>query len=120
VENLNNALNAVLSDLNTEQANLVMAEINAMDKMDVASWDKLGEALAKLDITPNADALNALAEAGKNAYNAIVKINFDTLSNDINNIYKTLEKTKEGNRTYSEADYKEIITSNKNLKDAFV
>ena len=120
VQNLNNALNAVLSNLDTEQANLAMAEINAMDKMDVASWDKLGEALANLDITPNADALNALAEAGKKAYNAIVKINFETLANDINNIYKTLGKTKEGNRAYSEADYKEIIASNKNLKDAFV
>ena len=120
IQDLNDALNTMISDMTTENANLVVSEINAMDKMDIASWDQLGEALAELDIVPDVNALNALAEAGKNAYNAIVKINFDTLAQDINNIYKTLDKTKEGNRTYSESDYKELIAANNALKDEFV
>ena len=120
IDTLNRALNTMISDMTTENANLVMSEINAMDKMDIASWDQLGEALAELDIEPDVNALNALAEAGKNAYNAIVRINFDTLAQDINNIYKTLDKTKEGNRTYSESDYKELIAANNALKDEFI
>lgn len=120
IKTLNTALTDMISNMSTEQANLVMSEINAMDKMDIASWDQLGEALAKLDIEPNAEALKDLAEAGKIAYNAMVKINFDTFAQDINNIYKTLDKVKEGNRTYSESDYKELIATNNALKDEFV
>jgi ABC-type transporter Mla subunit MlaD len=120
IQELNGALNGLISNMSTEDANLVMSEINAMDKMDIDSWNQLGEALAELDIMPDVDALNKLAEAGKNAYNAMVKINFDTLAQDINNIYKTLDKTKEGNRTYSESDYKELIAANNTLKDEFI
>jgi hypothetical protein len=97
-----------------------MAEINAMDKMDASAWENLGEVLSELEIAPAAEALEALSIAGKNAYNAIVKVNFDTLAQDINNIYKTLDKTKEGKRSYSESDYKELIAVNKALKDEFV
>jgi hypothetical protein len=120
IQELNGALNGLISNMSTEDANLVMSEINAMDKMDIDSWNQLGETLAELDIMPDVDALNKLAEAGKNAYNAMVKINFDTLAQDINNIYKTLDKTKEGKRSYSESDYKELIAANKALKDEFV
>jgi hypothetical protein len=87
VADLNNALNTLLTGMTAEQTELVMAEIAAMDKMDVATWDNLGKALADLDIVPNAEALEALAEAGKAAYNAIVKIDFNTLANDINKAY---------------------------------
>ena len=120
INELNNALNEMLSGFSTEQANLIMAEINAMDKMDTSAWEDLGERLAELEIVPTAEALEQLAIAGKNAYNAVVKINFDTLAQDINNIYKTLDKTKEGNRTYSESDYKELIAANTSLRDKFV
>ena len=117
---LNEALNEVLSGMTAEQANLVMAEINAMDKMDASAWENLGEVLSELEIAPAAEALEALSIAGKNAYNAIVKVDFDTLAQDINNIYKTLDKTKEGKRSYSESDYKELIAVNKALKDEFI
>ena len=120
VADLNNALNTLLTGMTAEQTELVMAEISAMDKMDVSAWDNLGKALADLDIMPNAEALEALAEAGKAAYNAIIKIDFNTLANDINKAYQTLEKTKESNRTYSEEDYKELVAYDSTLKKDFV
>jgi hypothetical protein len=106
----------MLTGLSTENIETIMAEINSMDKMDVASWENLGEVLQGEGISLSTDALNKLAEAGKNAYNSIIKINFDTFANDINTVYKTLEKVKEGGRSYTEESYKELISSNKSLQ----
>jgi hypothetical protein len=97
-----------------------MAEINAMDKMDINAWNNLGDALDNLNIDYNVDALNNLATTGIAAYNAIEKVNFDTLAKDINSIYETIEKAKSGNRSYSESDYKEMIAANKDLEKSFV
>jgi hypothetical protein len=116
---LNTALNNLISGLDSEQVDLVMSEINAMDKMDIKSWDKLADVFSNLNINYATEALNDFVAAGKAAYNAITKIDFSTLNTDINNIYKTIEKVKKGERTYSEADYKEIITGNKSLEKDF-
>jgi hypothetical protein len=120
VSNLNNALNTLLTGMSAENAELVMAEINAMDKMDIASWNNLSEVLDGMDIDYSAEALERLSVAGIAAYNAIEKINFDTLAQDINNIYETINKARAGNRTYTEEEYKEFIAANKSLEKTFV
>ena len=119
IKEVNAALTELLTGLTNEQTEWVMTEINAMDKMDISAWDDLGEALNNLNIDYNTEALLRFTEAGKLAYNAIEKIDFSTLSDDVNDIYKTINKVKEGSRTYSEDDYKEIIAANKSLEKAF-
>ena len=119
IDALNFALNDLISGLESEQVDLVMSEINAMDKMDIKSWDNLADIFSNLNINYATEALNDFVAAGKAAYNAIRKIDFSTLNTDINNIYKTIEKVKKGERTYSEADYKEIIAGNKSLEKDF-
>ena len=119
IDDVNTALSEVLQGLSLEDVEKVMAEINSMDKMDVESWNRLGEVFEELDIDAPAEALKDLAANGIKAFNAIEKIDFNTLSEDINNIYKTIGKAQQGNRVYSEADYKEFIAANKNLEKSF-
>jgi hypothetical protein len=71
-----------------------MAEINAMDKMDIGAWNDLKDALDALPIEYNVDALYNFADAGIAAYNAIEKVDFDNLAKDINDIYTTINKAK--------------------------
>jgi hypothetical protein len=87
--------------------------------MDINAWNNLGYTLDNLGIPYVTEKLNKFTEAGILAAGAIDKINFDTLATDINNTYKLLDKIKEGGRTYSEADYKELIAGNKSLEKSF-
>ena len=119
IKAVNDALTGLLSGLTEEQAALVMAEINAMDKMDLESWNGLAEVFDGLDVDYNTEQMTKFIETGKQAYNAIEKIDFGNLANDINETYKLINKVKQGGRTYSEGDYKELIAANKELSKNF-
>ena len=120
IDALNESLTTLLSSMSAEQADLVMAEINAMDKMDINAWNNLEDVLNTLPIEYNTDALRNFAVAGIAAYNAIEKIDFDNLAKDINDIYTTINKAKQGERKYNETDYKEMVAANKDLEKSFV
>ena len=116
---LNSALNNVLSTLNDEQTNEVMAQINAIDKTNIAEWENLATVFEELGVSIPTDALNNFIQKGIEVSNAIHKINFDTLADGINNTQKLIDKIKSGGRTYDEDDYKELISANKNLEKTF-
>jgi hypothetical protein len=90
--------------------------------MDIASWEGLADTFEELGLMTNInkEALDGFIKSGIEASNAIRKINFDTLANDINDTFKLLDKIKEGGRTYSESDYKELIAANKALEKSFM
>jgi hypothetical protein len=80
ISGLNTMLNDMLSQLTVEDADKVMSQINAIDKMDRAAWDGLANTFEQLGISIPTDELDAFIEKGKEASNAIEKINFGTLA----------------------------------------
>ena len=116
---LNAKLKTLLEGLTDDQIELVMSEINAIDKMDQKAWNQLAYTLEDLNISLNASSLSDFTKEAKEASNAILKIDFTSLSDDINNTYQLLEKVKEGGRKYSEDDYKKFLAGNSNLEDSF-
>ena len=121
LEGYNAELDAILSGLTAEQANQVMAQINAIDISDSKAWDNLKYTFQDMGIMANmnSEALQRFVDAGKLAANAIYKINFESLANDINNTYKLIDKIKEGGRIYNESDYKELVAANRSLESQF-
>lgn len=119
VKTVNSALMNMLDGLTDEQATVLMTELNSMDKMDLSVWEDLDYAFEKLKLNIPTAEIEAFVAAGKDAANAVRKIDFTTLSNDINETYKLLDKIKEGGRSYSEEDYKKIIQSNNKLEKSF-
>ena len=119
IDGLNNELTQLLEGMTAEEANAAMAQINVIDKMNIDAWEDLSYVFENLGINYNTEALNEFIEKGKEVSGAIRKIDFTTLANDINETYKLLDKVKEGGRTYSEEDYKQLIAANKTLEKSF-
>lgn len=119
IDTLNSSLTNMLSGLSEEETELVMQQVNAIDKMDKGAWEGLADTFEQLGISIPTAQLNAFIQSGIKVSGAIEKINFDTLATDINNTYKLLDKIKEGGRTYTEEDYKQLIAGNQNLAKSF-
>ena len=116
---LNDSLTKLISGLTADQISLVMAEVNAMDMMDKGAWEDLAYTFEKLGVSIPNDRLQDFIKNGIELSGAINKIDFSTLSKDINETYKLLDKIKENERTYSEDDYQKIIQANKKLETSF-
>lgn len=116
---LNKALKGILLGLTEEQTTLAMTEINAMDQMDKQAWEDLGYTFEQLGIKIPSKKLQDFIDQGIELSGAIDKINFSTLSSDINEAYKLLDKVKEGGRAYSDDEYQKLIKANKNLEKSF-
>lgn len=115
------SFDSIIKGLSTEEVDKIMSEINSIDKTDKNAWDNLLYRFKELGLMAKMDeaSLHSFIETGKQVSHAIDKINFSTLADDINNTYKLLNKIKEGGRSYSEEDYKELIAGNKSLENSF-
>ena len=119
---LNNAFNTLIEGKTAEEAEAIMSQIGAIDKMDAGAWDNLAYTLYDLGlVTSYTDSsLQSFISQAKLATNAIEKIDFSSFNNQINQTIKLLEKTKEGARKYSEEDYKSFMSANPALKEDFI
>ena len=117
---LNESLSTILSGLTLEQANAVMAQINAIDKMDVQAWKKLALTFEELGVSIPKDELQAFINKSIEVSGAIEKIDFTSLANSLYDTYALIEKIKNSSRKFSEEDYKAILTKDNTLSSSFV
>ena len=120
VSGLNTMMSGLLEGLSQEQADIVMSEINSIDKMDAGAWRGLMERFKELGINLPTEAMQEFINKGIEVSGAIEKINFNTLVDDISRAYDLLNKVKENGRSFGEDDYKQLIQSNKSLEKQFI
>lgn len=119
VKELDTALNTLLGQMTDEDATAAMAQINAVDKMSIDSWENLAEVFDELDLEYSTQSLDEFIEKGKEVSGAIKQIDFSSLGEQLNNTRQLLDKIKQSGRTYSEDDYKALIAANKSLEKKF-
>jgi hypothetical protein len=64
--------------------------------------------------------LQDFIDKGIEVSNAIDKIDFSNLTNNIYEAYSLLDKIKANGREYEQDDYKLLIAANKSLEDKFI
>lgn len=101
-----------------KNADLLANYLGSMNWQDLGEWDKLEEYMSEMGIVWT-EAMTTFVSNAQTASNAIRKIEFKDLANDLNNAYKLLDKIEQGGRQYSEDDYNSLIATNKDLKKSF-
>lgn len=117
---LNESLSAILTGLTTEQTNAVMAQVNAIDKMDIQAWKDLALTFEELGISIPEKELQAFINKGIEVSGAIEKIDFSGLSQKIYSLYDLVDKIENGGRQFSQEDYSSLIATDSSLKDQFI
>lgn len=118
VSAFNDAVNSALEGLTIEQTELFMSQLNDVDFSSIDSWDAFEKLVQDFDL-PVKD-LEGFVDQAKELSNAIKKVDFDSLNKQLQNTYQLIEKIEEkSSRTFTEEEYKELISANRDLEGAF-
>ena len=120
-EQLGNQINELLKGVAPEELDKLVAQLNAVNWHDADALDKLPETLKEVGINLPQDQLEDFITNAKDAAHAISKIDFTKLNEQILTLANILTNIKSGTqgRTFSDSDYKDLITANKDLTTKF-
>lgn len=122
VSALNKQLTGLLGDINLkpDDVETIMSVINSLDMTDVNAWEGLSASLMELGVNINKTDWDNFTQNAIKASNAIRKVDYNQLASDISKVYELLGMTKEGNRKFTEEQYKSLTSRDKSLEKAFI
>jgi hypothetical protein len=98
-----------------------MRELNAIDWTNLDNWEGLPETLERIGLSIPEDELQNFIKIAQESAGAIRNIDLDKLNEELQKLLDLKNKiaTKEQGRTFSDADYKSLISTDASLANQF-
>ena len=118
---LKDALDVALSEAG-DDADEFANILGGMNWNSAEEWEKLPEIINNLGLSVPSDKLQDLINKAQELGIVIDTVNFDTVTNSIQNMYDLMKSIQSGEqgRTFTEEAYQQLIASNKDLATDFV